>query len=465
MTRPVLWALLSAAALAWVAEASPAAAMPRGQQQHPDRRAEPVVRPREWEVFPWFPHGAAATTTTTLTQSAPGPTSPSSTGASGSTAAVDAGSGNPKSSSTLAAAAAPPPAQQTSSGALVVETMPADGATAGTRPAATTALSGSSSSSNNDNGISSNRTLVITLSTVLTAVGLALIAGAVILCRRRRQRRLLPFLSRGISPIDDDEIERWKSPRDEKARFHNDTDAEAEAAFAKESAVASPSHSHSKHPSTSSIKKPPSVIIYNRPQHDPSSTRQSTDSHHHPFSYNLSRKTSLDKALPSTPIQARAPNARAGLTDESVPGDEPFLPTLRRTPSRLSKLPPTAMSRRATVGQVGGHQHVRSRSSRSSTRSFGGAAGEYHSAYYGNGSRAGSELELPLPRHSHEQMGRSGQGARGFAAHPSPGRGHSRVYSSSSVPPRVELGEEVVFGGLSAPGGGRGRGEIGRAIG
>lgn len=334
--------------------------------------------------------------------------------------------------------------------------MPTEIATSAGAPATTATLG---SPNDGDSGIGSNRTLVITLSTVFSAVGLALIAGAILLCRRRRRSRL-PFLSRGISPIDDDEIERWKSPRYEKARYQGgDTDAEAEAAFDKETGAPS----HAKHPSTSSVKKPPSVIVYSR-AHDAQGARYSTDAEsRRSFAQNhpaYSGKTSFDKALPQTPIQARAPNARAGLTDESVPGDEPFIPNLKRNPSRLSKLPPnSAMGRRA--------HHARARSSRSSTRSFGG---DYY--YYGNGqnSRTGSDLELSPPRHSHDHVrhshSQSHHHSRSFGGSRAGGGSHSRVYSSSSIPPRLSFGDEVLFGGLS-PARPRfpGTGEIGRAIG
>jgi len=431
MTRPTLLALLCAAVLAWTVGASP------------------LVEPRQWKGPPWFTV-AAATTTTTLTVSVPGPTSPSSPTSPGpaptersgtvSGASLSSDAGNSQSWSTVDG--------QTSSEAPVTGTMPTDITTSAGAPA-TTATSESSNAG--DSGIGSNRTLVIALSTVFSAVGLALIAAAILLYRRRRRSRL-PFLSRGISPIDDDEIERWKSPRDEKARYQGgDTDAEADAAFDKETGAPS----HAKHPSTSSMKKPPSVIVYSR-AHDAQGARYSTDAEsrrsfaqNHP-AYN--GKTSFDKALPQTPIQARAPNARAGLTDESVPGDEPFIPSLKRTPSRLSKLPPnSSMGRRA--------HHARARSSRSSTRSFGG---DY--PYYGNGgSRTGSDLELS-PRHSHDHLRHSHHHSRSFGGGP---RGsHSRVYSSSSIPPRLSFGEEVLYGGLS-PARPRfpGEGEIGRAIG
>jgi hypothetical protein len=337
--------------------------------------------------------------------------------------------------------------RQPSSEAPVTDTMPTDSATS-TGPQST--VDTTASSSNGDFGIGSNRTLVITLSTVLSVVGLALIAGAVLWWRRRQRR--LPFLPRVISPIDDDEIERWKSPRDEKARFQGgDTDVEADAALEKETGPPS----HAKHPSTSSIKKPPSVIVYNRSYDAQGAARHSTDAEsrssfalNHPA---YSGKTSFDKSLPQTPIQARAPNARAGLTDESVPGDEPFIYCPKRTTSRLSKLPPnSAIGRRA--------YHARARSSRSSTRSFG----EYY--YYGSGGGSGgSDLELS-PRHSHDQLRHSQtKHSRNYSA---PRNSHSRVYSSSSIPPRLSFGDEVLLTGLS-PARPRfnGEGEIGRAIG
>jgi hypothetical protein len=156
---------------------------------------------------------------------------------------------------------------------------------------------------------------------------------------------------------------------------------------------------------------------------------------------------SLDKDLPQTPIQARAPNARAGLTDEAIPGDDPFLPSPKRHPSRLSKLPPTHGSisspRGAHYGH--GHGHARARSSRSSLRSF---------AEYG---WAGSDLELGSPRASHEQM-RPNSHSHSHSHHSSShsqrafglGNGHSRVYSSSSVPPTQPFGDEAVgVAGLS----------------
>ncbi|KAL2158510.1 hypothetical protein VTH06DRAFT_4277 [Thermothelomyces fergusii] len=318
------------------------------------------------------------------------------------------------------------------------------------------AAGNSESSDHGGTGVGSHRTLVITLSTVLSVLGLALAVGTILLCLRKRRRRL-PFLSRGVSPIDDEEIERWKSPRDdEKAGFQaGDTDVEADPAFNKETGASS----HAKNPSTSSVKKPPSVIIYSRP-YDPQPPRHSTDAEsRRSFAQNhpaYGGKTSFDKSLPQTPILARAPNSRAGLTDATVPGDEPFIPTPKRTPSRrLSKAPPNSATGRR-------YHHARGRSSRSSTRSFGepysspGGVGIGVGVGVGVGigvgvgrTRAGSDAELP-PRYSHDHphlARHSSLHSRGYAA--TPRTGHSRVYSSSSVPPRQPFGDEAWLARLS----------------
>ncbi|KAL2126969.1 hypothetical protein VTI74DRAFT_11542 [Chaetomium olivicolor] len=329
--------------------------------------------------------------------------------------------------------------------------MPTDVTTSIGAPAPTGVSSAAESSRDGGSGSGSNRTLTISLSTVLSTVGLVLIVGTVLLCWKY-QRRRLPFMSRGVSPIDDDEIERWKSPKSEKAGFQaSDTDVEADGAFNKETSAPS----HAKNSSTSStVKKPTSVIVYSSPH-----TRHSTDAesrkslaHNHPI-YG-GDKSSFEKSLPQTPIQARAPNARAGLTDESVPGDEPFIATTpKRTPSRLSKF-----SQNASAAQRRA-RHARARSSRSSTRSFG----DYYSSSYGSvGGSAGSDVELS-PRYSHEHLRHSkSHHSRNFSV---PRNSHSRVYSSSSVPPMHSFSEEVVLGGLSSPARPRlGGDEIGRAI-
>lgn len=228
------------------------------------------------------------------------------------------------------------------------------------------------------------------------------------LCLKRQRKRFLCF-ARGISPIDDDEIAKWKMSSGEKTGL---------VGAAAATAGSSESPGHAKHDSTDSVKKPPSVIVYpiRHSHHVPRcsgeiSPRSVQNSH------GVFDRSSLEKELPRTPLQAIAPNARAGLTDETIPGDNPFLPSIKRHPSRLSKAPPTS-STRAT------RTHTRTRSSRSSTRSFG----DY--GYYG-----GWDLELS-PRASYEHF--SG-----------PRRSHSRVYSSPSIPPRLSLNEEGVMSPLT----------------
>jgi hypothetical protein len=345
----------------------------------------------------------------------------------------------------------------------------------GPLPTDTDSEGGAGSTSGSSDGIGSNRTLVIVLSSVLSVVGLLLILGAILICRRRRKGRF-PFFPRGASPIDDDEIATWKVPKNEKGPLPGAGGAAVSAATAgaigaagatvvmvgaaggrqsssdgtrssgPNSGASSPRRSnggivsHAKSASTTSIKKPPSVIVYSnargvggyRHSTDNSSPR-SHGSYDAGPATGLSGKTSFDKVLPQTPIQAKAPNARAGLTDESIPGDEPFIATPRTKPSRLSKLPPgfSPSQRRA---------HVRTRSSRSSFRSFN----EY--AY------SGSELELP-GRHSHDYIPRSQNNS------------NWHVYSSSTVPPRLSFSDESFLGGSLSPRTLLGDHEIGRAIG
>ncbi|KAK3945326.1 hypothetical protein QBC46DRAFT_433684 [Diplogelasinospora grovesii] len=381
--------------------------------------------------------GGGPTNSPTPIFSSPGPDETSST----ATTAVPVTS-TPSTSSTegLDPSSFPGGSSSATSSQVLVTAMPTDTPSSTAVPTTTTdsptdtAVSGSDASD-----IGNNSTLVITLSTVLSVVGCLLIVGTAVVCWRYRRRRRVPFFSRGISPIDDDEIATWKVARDEKAGTGGETDVEAAGAASGAAAGAGPaaataagtggdrSPGHAKHTSTSSAKKAPSVIVYNKGH----GSRQSADDGSPRSTNHTSHggKTSFDKELPQTPIQARAPNARAGLTDESIPGDDPFLPSPKRHPSRLAKMPPHISSPRSV--------HTRTRSSRSSTRSFSG---------YGY---AGSELEL-APRHSHDN----------YQSHNS----HSRIYSSSSIPPRLSFGEDGVVGGLSPRPSFRDQ-DIGRAIG
>jgi len=323
----------------------------------------------------------------------------------------------------------------------------------GSQPTASNTADGGSSGSTNGDG--SNRTLVITLSTVLSVVGLLLIIGAIFLWWRYR-RGHFPF-ARGATPIGDDEIATWKVSRNEKGPLLEGGGGEGAAVGAAAGAtgaalgagagaaavmaagagarVSSSSNNsansssgrsggrsggegplHTKHGSTSSIKKPPSVIVYSNAQNlggyrtstDGSSPRSQASYDTGPSS-GLNGKMSFNKILPPAPIQAKAPNARAGLTDESIPGDEPFIISHKRQPSRLSKVPSSLSSTQRRA-------HVRTRSSRSS--SFGDYA-------YG-----GSDQQL-AQRHSHDYIPRS-YGNANWQAHP-----------SNSTPPRLSFSDET----------------------
>ncbi|ROW11513.1 hypothetical protein VMCG_00982 [Cytospora schulzeri] len=239
-----------------------------------------------------------------------------------------------------------------------------------------------------------NRTTVIILSTVLSVLGFFLIVGAVFACIRCHQRRTQLF-SRAISPIDDDEIATWKGNRQEK---------ELENGAA--SAVVVDRNGHRKHESVDSTRKPPSVIVYSHPRQ--SEERSPRLQNYYGKRSLDGRKMSFDKEVPSTPILARAPNAREGLTDDTVPGDDPFVQSPRRHTSRLSKMPPpTVQQPRQT--------HTRTKSARSSfsMRSFGDHLKGYDSDVELT-PRASQDYQDGPPRHR-----------------------PARVFSSTSVPPRV----------------------------
>lgn len=266
------------------------------------------------------------------------------------------------------------------------------------------ASQGTSSSGDNGGGTTQSnsggdRTTVIILSTVLSVFGCLAIAAVIWICIRCNRKRARLF-NRGITPIDDDEIETWKGHRREK-----DLEASLPQTPAPTQARLD-SRGHQKQESTSSTKKPASVIVYARRSEEQSPRSPSIPSHFPKRSLD-GGKTSLDKELPFTPIQARAPNAREGLTDEAVPGDEPFVPGPKRRTSRLSKTPRTPRL-----------AHMRNKSSRSSSslHNLGGDGG-FFAGYDSDGYRVSHEI------------------------YPT----HSRV--SSDVPPRLSLSDDWPTGG------------------
>lgn len=263
----------------------------------------------------------------------------------------------------------------------------------------------SSVSSSDSSGTS---TLTIALSTVLSVIGVVLIAAAAYLCTGGRRKRI-PGFKRGITPIGDDEIATWKSNRSQEKISDRYTTRP----------------SHSQNPSTAtSTRRAPSVIQY---QHG---GRPSLDVVSSPRSF-IDGKYSFD--LPQVPgaVLARAPNARSGLTDDMVPGDDPFLPSPKRHPSRLHKLPPSSPS-----------MHGRTKGSRSSSlRSFAEAAWRQ-----GEGADTTSS-----PRGSSDARSRS----------------HNRIYSNSTLPPppRLSFGDSEQLTGLSPPPSRRQDSTIGLAVG
>lgn len=255
--------------------------------------------------------------------------------------------------------------------------------------------------------MATHRSLTIALATIIP--GVALIALLIFICVRNQRRRKSRIFKRGITPIDDEEIESWRTDNSEK---HPDDEAQGEPQTR--------SH-HKQSTSVASVTKPPSVIVYHNQGLPRVSGEQAQRGHQ--------QMASIDSI--QSPVLARAPNARPGLTDDTVQGDEAFIPHLKRQPSRLSK------NQAAATTKPG-----RSKSARNSIA---------HDQWYGHGL---DNHTLP-PRRSAESFPRS----------PAKHDTHKRVYSSPSNPPRMSLDDDQLsMGGLSPRPLIR-KSEIGRAIG
>ncbi|CAF3481190.1 hypothetical protein SNK03_001362 [Fusarium graminearum] len=265
--------------------------------------------------------------------------------------------------------------------------------------------------------------IIIVLATVVPVTAIAAVGW--FLWRRSRQRRRFLFMKRGITPINDEEIESWKRDRShEKAQIIEAANREARDLEGQQQQQKEHEYlQRQKSTSFSSIRKPPSVIVYDRP-HPRVSEELSPRSIHY--------KRSID--LPSTPVLARAPNSRPGLTDEAVQGEDAFISPMKRQPSRLAKLPPSS-------------RHSRTRSSRSSTMSAVSPHDPWHGHYPDAfiGTRSSSEY---LPR-AHQSLDIRRQQPR------------THFMSSTN---RLSFDEEVYLGGLSPRPLVR-QSEIGRAIG
>ena len=265
-----------------------------------------------------------------------------------------------------------------------------------------------------DSGL--NQTAVIVVAVVVPVVTLLSLVACLYLCLHRqrsnlflhRQRSNLFRLSRGASPINDEEIESWKSQRTEEKEAVPPYD---------------PSYHHRSKSSTTSILKPASVIIYQdsiRPSED-GSPRSTRSSHGH----------SLSGDGLARPLLARAPNSRPGLTDEMVRGDDAFIPPPKRQQSRLAKSNPTSPRT---------PQSARSSISMSAMRD----------QWYGQGV----DYQL-LARQSVDNVAKSPSATRML--------GHHRVYSSPDCPPQRRF-DDLAPGGLT-PRPPLHSSEIGRAIG
>ncbi|RYO98533.1 hypothetical protein DL764_007068 [Monosporascus ibericus] len=256
-----------------------------------------------------------------------------------------------------------------------------------------------------DGTSSDNTTLVVVLSTGLSVLLVMTIVVAVYLRSRRRQHRFGGLFRRGVTPIGDDEIATWRlNQPDEKDPEEYTTRA-----------------SHTPNASTST-RKAASVIQYQ-------TGGRLSEEIASPVSCSLKKSMSFDiPRLPPSAVLAVAPNARTGLTDETVPGDQPFLPSPRRNHSRLQKTPPSSP-------RMGDHQHRAKGSRSSSIRSLS-------AAYQAGGDSARVSSEQPsLP-------------------------GRARVYASSPNPPRASFGDNGAFTGLTPPPSRRTPAEeIGRALG
>ncbi|KAI1174918.1 hypothetical protein F4777DRAFT_354208 [Nemania sp. FL0916] len=278
-------------------------------------------------------------------------------------------------------------------------------------------------------GTTSHETLVIVLSTVLGIFGLALIGFAFLWALRNRRRHRL--FNRGLTPIGDDEIETWKVSRAEKE--------EEAGAGSRYTTSMPPHHQHASKDSTSSAK----IQYQSQKGGGAGSNRPSTDAalstrsymmgqqQHHSFSLDLPR-------APEPAVFARAPNARTGLTDETVPGDAPFVAvvgsssTVKRQPSRLhKKLPPS-------------NTHSPKNLSRASSRTRAARSNSHPEYYWNNSNSNGGSNGSSVNSSSFHEPG-EGHG------HNHNQHAHARIYSSSSIPPQISADEKDVYVGLSAP--------------
>ena len=256
--------------------------------------------------------------------------------------------------------------------------------------------------------MAASKSLTIILSTVIPVV---FVIGLVLGLWRYGLNRNSRLFNRGITPIADEEIESWKNDR-------HDEEKEPIPETPRSNSYHKSRRHHQQNSSVSSCQKPPSVIVYQN------NSRISSEQSPRSFG---PVKHSID--LPQTPVLARAPNARPGLTDDTVQGDDAFVPQLKRQPSRLSKNHAS--------------QHQRHKSAYGAV-----SATAPRDRWYGQPA-----IDL-----------RTRQSADNIPRRGSAPRSHERIYSATENRPRMSLDEATSPGGLS-PRPLLQKHEIGRAIG
>ncbi|GAO15913.1 hypothetical protein UVI_02039370 [Ustilaginoidea virens] len=190
-----------------------------------------------------------------------------------------------------------------------------------------------------------NRTIILATATssIIIIIIIIIAIGATLCCRDRRRKARL--FRRGITPIDDEEIESWKVGRGAGEKLSEDKAGQESRPNPVGCKVHRPSGS------IVSVQKPPAVITYpESSQPSPCSSRNRS------MALLASRKDGTD--VPSIPIPAvlaRAPNSRPGLSDESVQGADAFVAQAKRHPTRLAKNRPLTT------------RHERSKSTRATT--------------------------------------------------------------------------------------------------
>jgi hypothetical protein len=257
--------------------------------------------------------------------------------------------------------------------------------------------------------------LTVVLATTIPIIAIGIFALA--LCCSAKKRKT-SFLRRGVTPIGDDEIATWKMNR----------------AGEKDAMIEFNKSRHTGNNSVSSIQKPPSVIVYQH-QYQPWNRLSEDQSPLSPKSVYQPR-SSIE--APPAAVLARAPNSRPGLTDETVQGDDAFIPPLKRQSSRLAKMVPESP------------RHTRAPSTWS--KKSNSREPYWHSR--------NSDQIIP-PRRSADTFTRNK-----YISLSQPGLvNHKRAHSTSSPPtPRLSSDGDVLFNGLS-PRPAVQRSEIGRALG